>query len=452
MSATGSQAGTASRGPGDGVVVTTADTGLAARIESWLCEWGYLPIRAASLADAISRPYQEAPLAVLCDSSHAESFVLHADRRGPLRASTIVWLRRDASVEEESHALRTNADVVHTLPDPQRLRPLLSALADRRSAARARWQQASGGDLIYASEAMRELLRLAGRVAASHAPVLLLGESGTGKERLARTLHDLGPRREGPFVAVSCAAVPATLLESEFFGHERGAFTGAERRRLGCFELASGGTLFLDEIGDMPLELQPKLLRALEAGQITRLGSEHPTPVDVRITSATNRELKADVQQGRFREDLYYRLAVVGMQLPPLRERREDIPVLAEHFLRHYADLEHRSATSFDAAALEVMARHDWPGNVRELRNVVERALIMASGTTVSVKDLPGDLIEERAARMFAAPLGRPLDEILQRYMVETLRAEGGSRRATAKKLGISDRTLYAKLRRERQP
>jgi transcriptional regulator with GAF, ATPase, and Fis domain len=244
-------------------------------------------------------------------------------------------------------------------------------------------------EIVGKSAALRTVLDSIAQVAKTDSTVLLLGETGTGKELFARAIHEASPRRARALVKVNCAAVPATLVESELFGHEKGAFTGAERRRIGRFELASGGTLFLDEVGELALEAQPKLLRALQEREIERVGGSSAIPIDVRVVAATHRDLEADVRSGRFRADLYYRLNVFPVAIPPLRARREDIPLLAETFLRHHARRLGKRLVGFEAKAMRTLVAYDWPGNVRELQNVIERAAILASGETIDASSLP---------------------------------------------------------------
>ncbi len=243
------------------------------------------------------------------------------------------------------------------------------------------------GTMVGESPALRKILTQAEAVSSTSATVLITGETGTGKELLARAIHELSPRRNKPFVRVNCAAIPMGLVESELFGHERGAFTGADQRRPGRFELADGGTLFLDEIGEMPLEVQVKLLRVLEDGEIDRIGGTRPVPVDVRIVAATNADLLSAIEAGRFRSDLYYRLGVFPLALPPLRQRADDIPRLARHFLEHYRVKLKRPPLEFSAGTIERLVRYTWPGNVRELQNLIERGVILARSSVVEIDD-----------------------------------------------------------------
>ncbi len=293
------------------------------------------------------------------------------------------------------------------------------------------------------SEAMLQVFKTAARVAASDATVLILGESGTGKELVARAIHQSSPRAAGPFVPVDCGAIAEGLLESELFGHVRGAFTGAQAARRGLFEEASGGTVFLDEIGDVGVGLQARLLRTLQEGSIRRVGANEAIAVDVRVVAATNKDLEAAVKAGRFREDLFYRLNVVSIRIPPLRERREDVPLLAEHFAAKHG----RGKGAISAEARELLQAYDWPGNVRELENVVARALALNPSGVVVPADLP-DRLRGRAAeptRGLPLPAGlRPtLDELSRRYAVLVLGECGGNKTRAAELLGIDRKTLY---------
>ncbi|MCX8126817.1 MAG: sigma-54 dependent transcriptional regulator, partial [Dehalococcoidia bacterium] len=269
------------------------------------------------------------------------------------------------------------------------------------------------------------------------------GESGTGKELIARAIHNLSLRRGKPFVAVSCAALPESLLESELFGHERGAFTGATTQKKGKFEFAHGGTLFLDEIGDISPNVQVHLLRVIEEKEFSRVGGNEPIRVDVRLISATNKDLKKAMEEGKFREDLYYRLNVVGIHLPALRERKEDIPLLAEHFLRKFAMENHKDIKDFSPEAREILLKYEWPGNVRELENAVERAVILARGEYITPEELPGI----GTTPVVASLAGKSLREVERECIISTLRQTGGNVSEAARILGITRMTLYNKLR-----
>ena len=306
------------------------------------------------------------------------------------------------------------------------------------------------GQMIGASPAFRRMMTLVEQIADSSATVLIQGESGTGKELVARSIHERSPRRNGPFVAVNCAALPETLLESELFGYEKGAFTGAAGRKEGRFELADGGTLFLDEVADLSLVTQPKILRVLQEGEFERLGGTRTQPVDVRIVAATNQELAEMVREKRFREDLYYRLNVITIRVPPLRERYEDVRVLAQHFLRVYAAKNGRKLEGFTAEAIQRLEAYAWPGNVRELENLVERSVVLARKDRIDAEDLPEEVagVKRPPRDAILELIGSPLAEIEQRLLDETLRITGGNKTQAAKLLGIDVRTVARKLER----
>lgn len=307
--------------------------------------------------------------------------------------------------------------------------------------------------IVYRSRQMEEILRLVRRVSQVASTVLIQGESGTGKERIARAIHAFSPRKDSLFQTVDCGAIPETLLESELFGHTRGAFTGADASRKGMFEVAHGGTLFLDEVGELPLSLQVKLLRALQEGEIRPLGSNQARKVDVRVLAATNKNLQAEVAAGRFREDLYYRLNVISIRVPPLRERPEDILPLARHFLSEYgARMLSAAPLQIDPRAAALLERYLWPGNVRELENAMQRAVALCSGGVLRVEDLPesiraGHGLGQKGAEDFGAGQDLPLAEVEKRYILEVLKRQGGDRSRTAAVLGIGRNTLWRKLK-----
>ncbi len=312
--------------------------------------------------------------------------------------------------------------------------------------------QTSFHGIIGHEPSMRQLVELIQRVAPSAVTVSILGESGTGKELVARAIHECSPRADKPFIPINCAAISPQLVESELFGHEKGAFTGAEVKRKGAFEEAHGGTLFLDETGELPLELQAKLLRVLENAEIKPVGATRPLHVDVRVVSATNRDLRAHARAGKFREDLYYRLCGMPLELPPLRRRPGDVRALAEHFLRLYAP--RGQTVKFTAAALDKLQQHTWPGNVRELRNVVNRALLLRKGPRLDADDLifeEAELREPEGMADLELPVGVTLEQMLQRLerqLIEnTLRRFKTNRDRTARVLGLSRASLYRRLK-----
>jgi DNA-binding NtrC family response regulator len=308
------------------------------------------------------------------------------------------------------------------------------------------------GELVGGSKAMQEVMRVIEMSAPSSASVLITGETGSGKEIVARTLHKLSPRATGPFVAINCSAIPETLMESEIFGHERGAFTGAAERRIGCFELADGGTLLLDEIGEMPAPTQAKLLRVLEDRKVRRLGSKTETPVDVRVLAATNKDPEQSVANGGLRQDLYFRLNVFHIHLPPLREHKEDIPLLAEHILRDINAKHSKNVRGIGAEVLDIFMSHTWPGNIRELRNVLERAAIMSEKDLISRSSLPGEfgkLASKSPSDLSGIkfPIGTTVDAMERELIVQTLQATGNNKTRAAELLGVSLKTLHNKLK-----
>lgn len=308
-------------------------------------------------------------------------------------------------------------------------------------------------NIIGKSKPMKKLIDLLAMIAPSEATVLITGESGTGKELIAKSIHHNSQRKDRPLVVINCAAMTETLLESELFGHEKGAFTGADKRREGRFMQADKGTIFLDEIGETSPAMQAKLLRVIQEREIQRVGGEATLSVDVRILAATNRKLEDEVKSGNFREDLYYRLNVVTLDIPPLRIRQDDIPLLAQHFLRKYSIKNHKQVRGFSPLAMDMLLNYEWPGNVRELENTIERAVILLSGEHISEKDLPSNISEPysdkrdwiKKPQLLAA--NRPLEEIEKEAILATLEAAGGNKSETALRLKINRKTLYKKLK-----
>jgi DNA-binding NtrC family response regulator len=323
-----------------------------------------------------------------------------------------------------------------------------------------RLRSAAGGggplDRVGESTAMRKVYDLVARIADTDVSVLITGESGTGKEVIARALHQGGRRASGPFVAVNCSAMPEALLESELFGHTRGAFTDAREARTGLFVQAKGGTLLLDEIGEMPLALQPKLLRALQERKVRPVGANVEIPFDARIVAATNRDLEEAIEAKRFREDLFFRLNVIQLALPPLRSRQADVLPLAQHFLTTFARRAHRDMTGIAPAAAEKLVAYSWPGNVRELQNCLERAVTLARFEQIVVDDLPEKVRDHRASHVLVTSDDPaelvPMEEVERRYILRVLEAVGGNKTAAARILGIERKTLYRKLERWEEP
>ena len=358
-----------------------------------------------------------------------------------MRAGAYDYVTKPFERDRLMHAVRRASERTRLLRDVRRLETAL----DAREVL---------GTIIGDSAPMRELAHQVERVLHSDVAVCLYGESGTGKELVARAIHKSGQRKSGPFVAINCAAIPESLQESELFGHERGAFTGATNTRRGRFEEARGGTLFLDEIGEMSPATQAALLRTLQERTVRRVGGSEDIPVDARIVCATHRDLRAEVAAGRFREDLYFRLVVYPIVLPPLRERREDIPLLVGHFLRTLGERDERRIERISADALEALQRHAWPGNVRELMNVVHRSMLACPGDEIRLADLPPDLralprIPPRHTPEPPAPQGNevvPLRELERRAIQHALRVADGSVGKAAKLLGIGRATLYRRI------
>ena len=424
-----------------------------------LARWGYEVAQASDGAMALSLIRSLRPAVVLSDlfmPGHDGRWLLEAGLAEGDDAAFVVVSGR-AGIAEAVEVMKAGA--FDFLPKPVDLRRLRLTLEravdrqqDRREVERLRRQlRESEGDraLLGEAPALRELRALIARVAPAEASAMILGESGSGKELVARAIAAASPRADGPFVAVNCAAVPAALLESEFFGHERGAFSGAEGRRLGCFDLADRGTLFLDEIGELPVELQAKLLRALEEQRFRRLGGTDEVQVSVRLLAATNRDLAAAVAAGRFRLDLLYRLNVISVRVPPLRERGEDVLLLAQHFLDHYRVRMGKLPATLAAETRAALLAYGWPGNVRELRNVMERAAILSDGAVVRRRDLPEELAGRPSGGALIIPEDATLEQVEQAYLLEVLRRCAGNQTRAAQRLGISVRTLYNRLHQE---
>ncbi len=350
----------------------------------------------------------------------------------------VIVLSQEAQLEEAVQAIKLGAADYRLLrTDVELLREIILKNTEEQNPLPKE-------GFLTANAELRKLLERLRTVAQSQATVLITGESGTGKEVLARYLHQISDRAQGPFIALNCAALPEHLLESELFGHEKGAFTGAFTRKLGKFELAHGGTILLDEITEMPLSLQAKLLRVLQEGEVDRLGGAYPVKVDVRVIATTNRDIAAEVKAGRFREDLYFRLNVIPVHLPPLRERPEDIKLLAEHFRQEFAKRYQRPVKGFAEGVLERLAQYPFPGNVRELKNLVERAVLLAQGPWIGFSDLfPEEFLAR--GRPQELPL-KPLKELEREMILRALKAANGNRTKAAEILGISVRTLRHKL------
>lgn len=432
-------------------------------LRTMLRSWGYAVSEAADGDEALNLVRERAFDAVLTDVRMARMDGIHTLKSvleyNP--ALPVVLMTAYSSVETAVEALRLGAyDYLVKPLDFEILRHTLrqaiehSRLSvENRELRRQLSEAAARPGILGRSPAMLAMQETIATVAPTEATVLITGESGTGKELVARALHSGSARADKPMVTVNCAALGENLLESELFGHEKGSFTGADRRREGRFVQANGGTLFLDEIGEMPLPLQAKLLRALQEGEVQRVGSDAPLTVDVRVLAATNRDLREEVARRRFREDLYFRLNVISLEVPPLRDRGEDIPVLAAHFLERFAGRNRKSIRGFSPQAVDSLLRYAWPGNVRELENAVERAVILCNGDLITRRELPAAITEaaspeEASSAAVGALAGLPLDELERRAIGETLRCTGDNKSEAARQLGITRATLHNKLRK----
>jgi DNA-binding NtrC family response regulator len=421
-------------------------------------QWGYDVETAASGEEALNMIESQHPAVVLTDLvlPEMDGLALLQKLRETGRPPIVLLVTGHGTVETAVEAMRHGAFDYLTKPvDATRLQVLLEKSIEQESLSREvsflrhqLRQKGSFGQLVGQSKGMQEVYRWIELAATSTAPVLVYGESGTGKELVARTIHDLSNRRSKPFVAINCAAIPETLIESELFGHERGAFTGATERRLGCFELADGGTLFLDEIAEMDSNTQAKLLRVLQEGSFRRVGGgKGEIQVDVRVVAATNRVPTEAISQGQLREDLFYRLNVFSLRLPPLRERRDDIPLLVRTFIEEFNRQDNRQVRGLTGEAERELERYAWPGNVRELRNVVQRAVVLSGTGLIDVEHLPENLL--RAATPAAAPTTGsivPIREMEREAILRALEETHQDKRRAAQLLGISLKTLYNKL------
>jgi DNA-binding NtrC family response regulator len=443
------------------VLIYERDHASGSSLRDLLATWGYQAVIADDLSSALKAVNELKPSLVVDGGSTKfdETFALVREIRLTDGELPVVLLTEQGSVENAVHAIQEEG-VYHYFEkpiDPHKLRLVLDRALELSDARREnellkRQLQDRGafGELVGNSDTIRKVYTLIEQVAPSSASVLITGESGTGKELVARTIHNLSPRRNKPFVAINCSAIPESLMESELFGHEKGSFTGAATRRQGCFELADNGTLLLDEIGEMPALLQAKLLRVIEERAVRRLGSGEEIPIDVRLLAATNREPQQAVAEGKMRNDLLYRLNVFSIHLPPLSERKEDLPLLAQHLVTKLAEKHGRPARFLSPSALNALQFHAWPGNVRELRNVIERAVIICSGEQIERHHFAPYPIEQRVRLRnedtLSLPVGTPLEEVERQMIMRTLQKTKNNKRRAAELLGISFKTLHNKL------
>jgi DNA-binding NtrC family response regulator len=370
--------------------------------------------------------------------------------RGAGRDRPVILITAHGTVELAVEAMKGGATDFLTKPvDYERLRALFDGMASTLQSSRRAAEAEGLGELVGTSKAMRDLFKMIREVASTDVPVLISGESGTGKEVAANTIHSLSRRAAAPFHAINCAAIPAELMESEIFGHEKGSFTGAIGQRKGCFEMAHGGTLFLDEIAEMPMALQPKLLRVLEDGKVRRIGGRGEIQVDVRHLAATNKDPEDAIKKGQLREDLYYRLNVLRLHLPPLRERAEDIALLATRFVDHGNRRHGTEVEGLSNESRQALESYPWPGNVRELRNVIERGLVLAKTGRIGTEHLPLFLREPGASakETIAVPLGTTVADAERELILKTLEQTGNNKAEAARWLGVDVKTIRNKLK-----
>ncbi len=445
--------------------ILIADDESASRkgLQELLGSWGYDVAAAADGEEALDAASSFRPGLIIADlvMPKLDGLSLLRALKGDTGSPSVIILTGQGTIETAVDAMREGAYDYLTKPvDLGRLRLLVEKALERGAVLKEvkllRHQVrhlGHFGRLVGNTPAMKEVYRLMELAAPSAVPVLIWGESGTGKELAARTIHDLSPRKQGPFVPINCAAIPETLLESEIFGHEKGAFTGATERRMGCFEMADGGTIFLDEVAEMKVPTQVKFLRILQEGNFRRVGGKTELRVDVRIVAATNKDPTQALRDGMLREDLYYRLNVFGLHLPPLRERMEDLPILIQSLLQEFGAKYGKAVRGVDAETLNLFAEHDWPGNIREVRNVLERATLTARGELISPADLPPDFRSQQRgpAPELALHVGMTIDAAERALITRTLEKTKQNKTRAAVMLGISLKTLHNKLARYRR-
>jgi DNA-binding NtrC family response regulator len=441
------------------VVDQNKTTGQA--LQQLIASWGYDALLEDDIVPSLESILKADPTVIIDSNSLAAdgSFSVLRDLKTQQNNIPVILLAESDSVEMAKRAVKEEY-AYHYFDQPvdtDKLRVVLDraveltvARLENEMLRRELQDRGAFGELVGSSPAMREIYSLVEQIAPSSASVLITGESGTGKELIARTIHRLSPRHARPFVGINCSAIPESLMESELFGHEKGAFTGAASRRQGCFELADGGTLLLDEIAEMPAMLQAKLLRVIEERSVRRLGSRKEIDVDVRILAATNQDPQESIAKGRLREDLLYRLNVFRIQLPALKERKDDLPLLAQYLVTKLAEKHSRPARFLSPAAISALQFHAWPGNVRELRNVIERAVIICSGEQIERHHFAPYPIDQRERSRnedtITFPVGTPIEEVERQMIVRTLKKTKNNKTRAAELLGISLKTLHNKL------
>jgi DNA-binding NtrC family response regulator len=448
---------------GERVLIVEDDPATRTGLAELVRAWGFQTDEAPDGEDALRRVTSFRPAIIVSDlvMPRMGGHDLLRTLKDQLSDITFILLTAQGTIESAVEAIKDGAyDYLSKPVDPQRLQILLQKAVERqetlrevRLLRRQLREQGSFGRLVGNSPAIRSLYRVIELAAPTAASVLIWGESGTGKELVAQTIHELSPRATFPFVAINCAAIPETLLESEIFGHEKGAFTGAHDRRTGVFELAHRGTLFLDEIAEMMPATQVKLLRVLQERTFRRLGGRQEQSVDVRVIAATNRDPAEAVREGKLREDLFYRLNVFTIDLPPLRDRRPDIPLLVQAFLNEFNGRNNKTVRAVDQEAMYLLERYGWPGNIRELRNVMERATILAEADFIEARHLPPPVVSRTEQTLPTVTLspGTTVDEAERRLILLTLEHTRNNKTRAAEILGISLKTLHNKLNRMKQ-
>jgi DNA-binding NtrC family response regulator len=443
------------------ILITDQNETAGQALQQLISAWGYDALIENALAPSLESILKADPTVVIDSNSLAadDSFSVLRDLKAQQAGVAVILLVESAAIDNAKRAVKEEF-AYHYFEQPvdtdelrvvlERAVELTEARRENEVLRRELQDRGAFGELVGSSPAMREIYSLVEQIAPSSASVLITGESGTGKELVARTIHQLSPRKDRPFVGINCSAIPESLMESELFGHEKGAFTGAASRRPGCFELAEGGTLLLDEISEMPAMLQAKLLRVIEERKVRRLGSQKEIDIDVRILAATNQDPHEAIAKGALREDLLYRLNVFRIQLPALKDRKEDLPLLAQYLVTKLAEKHARPARFLHPAAIAALQFHVWPGNVRELRNVIERAVIICSGEEIERHHFAPYPIDQRERSRnedtITFPVGTPIEEMERQMIIRTLKKTNNNKTRAAALLGISLKTIHNKL------
>ena len=445
------------------ILIMDDEAGERKRIEDYLAKKQYDVLAVATVQEAMDAVKRERFDAFVtdCNIPGVDALRTSDEARRVNPDMAVIIMTAFGTIETAVKAIKAGAyDYLPKPIDLEQLVVLIERISERRDLIRENSElkellieRYKFDEIVSTSHAMEEVLNMAGRVAASSATVMLRGESGTGKELLAKAIHYHSPRANAPLIKVNCAALPETLLESELFGHEKGAFTGANARRTGRFEAADRGTLFLDEIGELTPGMQVKLLRVLQEREFERLGGNETIKVDVRVITATNRDIEKAVNEGAFREDLYYRLNVVSVVIPPLRDRKEDIPGFLDFFIKKYSSENKKSITGISAETRDLLMRYSYPGNVRELENIIERAVVLAKKGVITTADLPIHVRTATSegnisAQKLKGSLNETLDTVERGIILEALKETGGVQTRAAEKLGISERVLRYKLKK----